>query len=185
MILVDIENLKYPIGKFSAPKEFSPALMKQWIHAIEELPSKLRSAVIHLNDQQLDTPYRDGGWTVRQVVHHIPDSHMNAYIRFKLAMTEDIPTIKPYFEDRWAELADYRNTPVEPSLSLLDALHYRWELLLKTMTDDDFKKKYHHPESHKDFELRTVLALYAWHGNHHLAHITSLLIREGWNTGKK
>jgi len=185
MILVDIENLKYPIGKFSMPKEFSAALTGQWIRSIEELPGKLRSAVNNLNDQQLDTPYRDGGWTVRQVIHHLPDSHMNAYIRFKLALTEETPVIKPYFEDRWAQLPDGKIAPVAISLSLLEALHQRWVLLLKSMSEDDLKKKYHHPESHKDWELRNVLALYAWHGNHHLAHITSLLVREEWNTGRK
>ncbi len=181
MITVDIENLKYPIGKFSAPKEYSATWADQWILAIEELPARLRATLKNLTDKQLDTPYRDGGWTVRQVVHHLADSHMNAYIRFKLAMTEDTPTIKPYQEELWAELSEARHAPVEISLSIVDALHKRWILFLKTLSEDDLKRKYHHPDSKKDFELRTVLALYAWHSNHHLAHITSLMAREGWN----
>jgi hypothetical protein len=174
------EKLKYPIGKFSAPKEFSKGLYAQWIETIAGLPGKLKSGVNALNDAQLDTPYREGGWTVRQVVHHLADSHMNSYIRFKLAMTEDLPTIKPYFEERWAELDEAKNAPVELSLSLLEALHARWVVFLRTLSEDDLKRKFHHPESKKDFELRSILALYAWHCNHHLAHITSLKERKGW-----
>ena len=181
MINEELETLRYPVGKFSAPKEFSTALSREWIGAIEDLPKKLNQAVTNLDDTQLDTPYRDGGWTVRQVVHHLADSHMNSYIRFKLAMTEDLPTIKPYFEERWAELEDAKHAPVEISLSLLEALHKRWVAFLKTLTEDDLKRKFHHPESNRDFELRAILALYAWHSNHHLAHIATLKERKGWN----
>ncbi len=177
----ELEKLKYPIGKFSAPKEFSKALYDQWIQTIDELPKKLTTAVNNLTDKQLDTPYREGGWTVRQVVHHLADSHLNSYIRFKLAMTEDLPTIKPYSEDRWAELEEAKHAPVEISLLLIVALHKRWVLFLKTLTEDDLKRKFHHPESKRDMELRTTLALYAWHCNHHLAHITVLKEREGWS----
>ncbi len=180
MIATEIENLKYPVGKFKAPDSFSKQLIEEWIQTIDELPRKLKATVKNFNDMQLDTPYRDGGWTVRQVVHHLADSHLNSYMRFKLALTEDTPTIKPYFEERWAELDDAKNAPVEISVSLLEALHSRWVYFLRKMTDEDFKKKFHHPESKRDFELRTILALYAWHCRHHLAHITSLAERKGW-----
>lgn len=181
MIPVEIENLKYPIGKFNAPNEYSPEMIRQWIQSIDEIPSLLRSAVKGLDDKQLDTPYREGGWTVRQVIHHLADSHMNAYIRFKLTMTEDTPVIKPYIESRWAELEEAKHASVEISLSLLEALHRRWVLFLRSMKEEDFGRKYHHPESKRDFELWTVLALYAWHGVHHLTHITALAKREGWS----
>ena len=182
MIATEIENLKYPIGKFLPPREYSEKMFDEWIQTIEELPKKLRKAIQHLNDEQLDTPYRDGGWTVRQVVHHLADSHMNAYIRFKLAMTEDLPTVKPYFEDRWAELEDAKHGPVEISLNLLEALHKRWVYFLRTLNDDDLKRKFHHPETKKDNELRLILALYSWHSKHHLAHITTFAERKRWRT---
>jgi hypothetical protein len=139
----------------------------------------LRAAVAGLNEEQLNTPYRDGGWTVRQVIHHVPESHMNAYIRFKLALTEDDPTIKPYNEAAWAETADVRDTPVEVSLALLDNLHNRWVVLLKSMSDADFSKQFRHPELGV-VPLVKNLALYAWHGKHHVAHITSLRERKQW-----
>jgi uncharacterized damage-inducible protein DinB len=175
------ENLRYPTGRFKPPVEFSKERYEEWMQAIDRLPEKLADAVKNLNDEQLDTPYREGGWTVRQVIHHMADSHMNAYMRFKLAVTEDLPVIKPYYEERWAELKDAKHAPVDISLSLLEALHKRWVLFLQALTEDDLKRKFHHPESKKDFELRAILALYAWHCNHHLAHITSLIKREGWN----
>ncbi len=184
MIATEIENLKYPIGKFSTPVEYSKNLFDEWIKTIEDLPEKLRAEIQHLRDEQLDTPYRDGGWTVRQVVHHLADSHMNAYIRFKLAMTEEVPTIKPYFEDRWAELHEAKHAPAELSVALLEALHKRWVHYLRSLKEEDLKRKYHHPESKKDMELRTILALYAWHSRHHLAHITSLAERKGWRPKK-
>jgi hypothetical protein len=177
----EIEQLKYPIGRFRSPAEFSKTSFEKWIQIIADLPAKLEAAVIHLDDEQLDTPYREGGWTIRQVVHHLADSHLNSYVRFKLAMTEDLPTIKPYHEDRWAELEDAKHAPVSISISLLETLHNRWVLFLRTLSEDDFRRKFHHPESNKDFELRSILALYAWHCNHHLAHITTLSDRKGWN----
>ena len=146
---------------------------------IADAPRNLRRAVENLSEQQLDTPYREGGWTVRQVAHHVPDSHLNAYVRLKLALTEETPTIKPYEEARWAELADTRNTPVEVSLTLLDSLTTRWVALMSTMKEDDFKRKFRHP----DFgvvDVDWLLQMYGWHSRHHVAHITSLRARNNW-----
>ena len=168
-----MENLKYPIGRFSFQAPSTPHQRKQWIAEIAEAPAKLRAAVAGLNDAQLNTPYREGGWTVRQVVHHVPESHMNAYIRFKLALTENEPTIKPYDEAAWAELPDIRETPIEVSLALLDNLHDRWVRMLRLMSDADFKKQFRHPELGV-VPLEKNLALYAWHGKHHVAHIASV-----------
>jgi uncharacterized damage-inducible protein DinB len=169
---------RYPIGKW--PKEpFTLEHKKQWIDDVAAAPSRLRAAVEGLSAQQLDTPYRDGGWTVRQVVHHVPESHMNAYIRFKLARTEDVPTIKPYAEDLWAKLEDVPKTPIEVSLALLDNLHERWVILLKSLSDQDFARKFRHPEI-GELTLGLNLGLYAWHGKHHVAHITTLRDRMGW-----
>ena len=134
-----------------------------------------------LENAQLDTPYRDGGWSVRQVVHHIADSHINSIVRFKLALTEDTPTIRPYDEALWAELGDARSAPVELSLALIDALHARWAVMLRGMTAEDFKRTFHHPEHDRTFPLDRTLAMYAWHGKHHIAHITSLADRMGWS----
>ncbi len=176
------EDLRYPVGKFSwdAP-EPSAEDRKRLIAEIAEAPSKLRAAVAGLTPQQLETPYRAGGWTVKQVTHHVPDSHMNAYVRFKLALTEDMPTIKPYLEDRWAALADSKLTQVETSLDLLDSLHQRWVQLMRSMGDADFARKFRHPEF-GEMTLAKTLALYAWHGRHHAAHITALRGRMGWRT---
>ena len=171
---------RYPIGKFEAPTSISPQQRKEWIAAIEEAPLRLREAVKGLSEKQLDTPYREGGWTVRQVVHHVPESHMNAYIRYKLALTEDTPTIKPYMEDRWALLPDVQPTPIDVSLQLLEAVHVRWVTLMKLLSDQQWKRKFHHPEMGKDVSLETVLWLYAWHGRHHVAHITRLRKNKGW-----
>ncbi len=169
---------RYPIGKW--PKDpFTPEHKKQWIADVAAAPARLRAAVEGLSAQQLDTPYRDGGWTVRQVVHHVPESHMNAYIRFKLALTEDVPTIKPYAEDLWAKLEDVPKTPIEVSLALLDNLHERWVILLKSLSDQDFARKFRHPEM-GELTLGLNLGLYAWHGKHHVAHITTLRDRMGW-----
>jgi uncharacterized damage-inducible protein DinB len=140
----------------------------------------LRAAVTGLTDAQLDTPYRPGGWTVRQVVHHVPDSHMNAYTRFKLALTEDVPTIKPYDEAKWAELDDSKSKMVEHSLALLEALHARWVFLLERLKPADFDRKLNHPEWDAPMTLDMLLALYAWHGKHHVAHVTELRKRSGW-----
>jgi uncharacterized damage-inducible protein DinB len=170
---------RYPIGKYTPPQEATPALRQQAISAIAEAPAKLRAAVKGLNDEQLNTPYREGGWTVRQVAHHVPDSHMNAYMRFRLALTEQEPTIKPYEEARWAELADAKSAPVDVSLALLDSLHDRWVRLLHSLKPEDFARTFRHP----DHGVRTVdwlLFLYAWHGRHHTAHVTELRRQKGW-----
>ncbi len=170
---------RYPIGKFTYKDSPTPDERVQLIRQIEQAPAKLRAAVSGLSPQQLDTPYRPEGWTVRQVAHHVPDSHLNAYVRFKLALTEDEPMIKPYAEDRWAKLADTEATPVEVSLALLDSLHDRWVRLLRSLQPDDWKRTFRHPELGA-VSLEKNLALYAWHGRHHVAHITSLRERNGW-----
>ena len=172
-------DLRYPIGKFERPESLTDDQRRAYITHIEEAPAKMRAAVAGLNDQQLDTPYRPGGWTVRQLVHHVPDSHMNAFIRFKLALTEDIPTIKPYLEARWAELADAKS-PIAPSLDLLDALHKRWVVLLRSLAPADWQREYLHPEHNRKMSLDQTLALYSWHGRHHVAHITALRERNSW-----
>ena len=173
-------DLRFPIGPFRRPTELLDATQRRRaIEAIAALPANLRAAVADLTDAQLDTPYRPGGWTVRQVVHHVPDSHINAYVRFKLALTEDQPTIKPYEEARWAELPDSRETPVETSLVLLEALHDRWVRLLRSMSAGDFARQLRHPETGIQ-RLDQVLALYEWHSKHHVAHVTSLRERMGW-----
>jgi DinB superfamily len=174
-----MENLKFPIGQFSFQPPSTPPQRKQWIADIAGAAAKYRAAVSGLTAEQLDTPYRDGGWTVRQVIHHVPDSHMNAYIRFKLALTENDPTIKPYDEAAWAELSDSRDTPIEVSLTLLETLHARWVSLMDAMSDSDFLKQFRHPERGV-VPLEMNLALYAWHCHHHLAHITSLRARNKW-----
>jgi hypothetical protein len=171
-------NLSYPIGKFDK-SSVDPSRRAEYTKTIKDLPSMMASAVFGLDEMQLDTEYRPAGWTVRQTVHHVADSHMNSYIRFKLAMTEDEPpTIRPYYEDRWAELGDSK-LPIEVSLKLIETLHARWVALLESMTDADFNKKFIHPET-GDWTLDGALALYAWHSNHHTAHITKLREREGW-----
>ena len=174
------DSLRYPIGQFVAPDQVSTQERQQCIVDIAQLPQQMTQAVDGLIDEQLNTPYRDGGWTVRQVVHHVPDSHLNAYTRFRLALTEDEPTIRPYREDRWAELADARTARLEPSLQLLTALHQRWVMLLQSLTDEDFARTFMHPQHDQTFRLDVALANYAWHGQHHLAHITSLKERKGW-----
>ncbi len=171
-------DLQYPIGKFNSKKEISDAERQMLIQQIAEAPAKLRAAVKGLNDQQLDTPYRPGGWTVRQVVHHVPDSHLNAYTRFKLAMTEHEPTIRPYDEKLWAELPEARTAPIENSLVLLESLHKRWVLFLQSLKPSDFARTFRHPESGVH-NLDWLLQLYAWHGHHHVVHITSLRARIG------
>jgi hypothetical protein len=170
---------RYPIGKFTFDGSLNEAQREKFIDDIEQTPASLRTAVKNLSPEQIETPYRDAGWTVRQVVHHVPESHMNAYIRFKLALTEDEPTIKPYMEDRWAELADVPSTPPEVSLALLDSLHNRWVRLLRTFRPEDWKRTFRHPELGV-VSLEKNLALYAWHGRHHTAHITELRKKMGW-----
>jgi uncharacterized damage-inducible protein DinB len=175
------EHLKYPIGKYQAPSPIAQTHLSQWIEEIAAFPSQLRTTVHGMNEVQLSTPYREGGWTVRQVLHHLPDSHMNAYIRFKWTLTEDTPTIKAYFEDRWAQLEDAQRVPVEIPLNLLDALHARWVALLKTIKREEFKRIYIHPQYGKEYSLEEVLGLYAWHGKHHRAQVEALKSRMGWS----
>jgi len=176
--MIDPDDLRYPIGHFSPPASSLPGVRAAHIQTLRRLPERLRAAVSGLSDAQLDTPYRDGGWTVRQVVHHVFDSHANSYMRFKLALTEEWPTIKPYDEAAWAELADSR-MPIEVSLTLIEALHGRWVGLLESLSDEDFQKGFEHPERGRQ-NLAKVLALYDWHSRHHTAHITNLRARQGW-----
>lgn len=172
-------DLQYPIGKFSFQAPLTEDDRQRCLDDISHAPANLRAAVSGLSEDQLDTPYRPAGWSVRQVVHHVPDSHMNAYVRFKLALTEQEPTIKPYAEDRWAVLADTRTTPIEVSLMLLESLHTRWMRLLGSLAAADWKRTFRHPDLGV-MNLEKTLALYAWHGRHHVAHITSLRERSGW-----
>jgi len=170
---------RFPVGKYQPPRDVNAALRSKAMDEIAGTPARFRAAVAGLNDAQLDTPYREGGWTVRQVIHHLPDSHMNAYVRWKLALTEDEPTIKPYDEARWAELADSKTTPIEISLSLLENLHDRWVRLLKSLKEADFARTFRHPE-HGVRTLDWMLFLYEWHGKHHAAHITELRKQKNW-----
>jgi hypothetical protein len=172
-------DLRYPIGKFKPETSIAIARRNELIEQIADTPAILSAAVEGLADKQLDTPYRPDGWTVRQVVHHLADSHMNSYIRFKLALTEDNPTIRPYDEKKWAELDDARAAPIEVSLSILETLHRRWAMMLRAMTPSDFDRKLTHPEI-GDLKVDTLLQIYAWHGRHHVAHITALRERMAW-----
>jgi len=172
-------DLSFPIGKFHYTGTLSADDKQQLIEDIVRVPANLRAAVAGLSAQQLDTPYRPGGWTVRQVVHHVPDSHMNAYIRFKLGLTEDEPTIKPYEQQYWAELPDSKETPIEVSMAMLDSLHDRWVRVLRSITPEQRKRTFRHPELGV-VGLEKNLALYAWHGKHHVAHVTELRKRSGW-----
>ena len=172
-------DLRYPIGQFKFEGQPTDEQLRQFISDIEQAPSRLRAAVDGLSEQQLETPYRPGGWTVRQVAHHLPESHMNGYVRMKLALTEDNPTIKPYDEARWAETPDIRGTPVAVSLALLEALHQRWVTLLKALSPADFARNFTHPET-GPWTIGRYVASYAWHGKHHVAHITRLRERMGW-----
>lgn len=172
-------DLSYPIGRFRYSGPMSKQQRDAAIAAISEVPAKMRAALRGLSPQQLDRPYRPGGWTVRQVAHHVPDSHLNAYIRTKLALTEIEPTIKPYDEKAWAELADTQTTPIETSLALLESVHERWNNLLRSLPDADFARTFRHPE-HGVRTIDWMIALYAWHGAHHTAHITRLRDRMGW-----
>ena len=171
-------DLRYPIGDFVRPASLDGAERAAAITNIREVPARLGAALAGLNDHQLDTPYRPGGWTVRQVAHHVPDSHLNAYIRLKLALTEDSPTIKPYDEAAWARLPDSK-LPVDASLRLLDAVHERWVVLLESLSEQQWSRTFTHPEAGLT-RLDQLLALYSWHGRHHTAHITSLRERMGW-----
>jgi len=176
---MDNVDLRYPVGRFSFPEAVGIEDRLTFLGQIAETPQKLRAAIGGLSDEQLETPYRPGGWTVRQVVHHFADSHLNSYTRFRLALTEDEPTIKPYHEDRWAELPDARTAPVEVSLRLLECLHARWVALLRSLTEAEWKRTFRHPELGL-ISLEQNAALYAWHGRHHVAHIVGLRERMGW-----
>jgi DinB superfamily len=172
-------DARYPIGEFSFDGTLSESEKSKHLDHIEQTPARLRTAVQGLSQKQLDTPYRDGGWTVRQVVHHVPDSHLNAYVRFKLALTEDEPTIRPYAEKPWAELPDGKSAEVELSLVLLESLHRRWMLTLRNIKPDEWKRTLRHPEMGL-LNLEKTLALYSWHGRHHVAHVTGLRERMRW-----
>jgi uncharacterized damage-inducible protein DinB len=173
------EDLKYPIGKY-IPQPFSEKLLGEWLIDIKNLPQHLENAILNLDEAQLNTTYRDGGWTLKQVLHHVADSHINAYTRFKLGLTEDNPTIRPYDEVAWAEMNDTKNLPVNISITLLYALHVRWYEILRQLTEADLNRTIFHPEHKKEMTLWFLLGMYAWHGRHHTAHVTSLRERMGW-----
>ncbi|MEO6671001.1 MAG: YfiT family bacillithiol transferase [Ferruginibacter sp.] len=174
-----MEDLRYPIGKY-VEQPFSSTQLKEWLLDIQSLPQQIEYAITNLDYQQLDTPYREGGWTIKQVVHHVADSHMNAYIRFKLGLTEETPVIKPYDEAEWAKLSDTTNLPINISITLLYALHSRWQEILKHITPDQWNRKIFHPEHSKEMTLWYLLGMYAWHSRHHVSHITSLRKRMDW-----
>lgn len=173
MMMTD-EEMKYPIGKFKAPVSYTTEDIRKWITTIKEFPGRLRQAIISLNEKQLDTQYRTGGWTIRQVVHHVADSHMNALIRLKLALTEENPTIKTYEEADWALLADYR-MPVESSLKILEGVHLHWASILESLNEEEWNRTFLHPASDNVTQLKKAVALYAWHSKHHLAHVTETI----------
>ena len=175
-----ISKLKYPIGKASLPLNITERHLKDWIDIIEKHPSKLSHLVTELSKEQLDTVYRKDGWSIRQVIHHLGDSHTNSYIRFKWALTEDKPVIKAYYEERWAALADGKSAPIELSLHYLRALHAKWVYLLKSLTDAELSKTFIHPDGNKEVSLKKNIGLYAWHCEHHYEHINQLMIRKGW-----
>lgn len=174
---MDLEKLKFPIGHFSMPEIFDQKQINTWISEIEALPDQLKNATENLTDEELNQTYRPEGWTLRQVVHHIPDSHINAYIRFKQAITEDVPVIRPYYEERWAETGEAKNGDIKLSIDLLAALHQRWVAFLKTLNQEDYQRKYIHPAQAKELTLANMLGMYAWHGKHHLAHITNTIAK--------
>jgi uncharacterized damage-inducible protein DinB len=174
-----MSDLRYPVGQFQKRDKLNSAERREMIDQIAAAPRRLREAATGLSDQQLDTPYRDGGWTARQVVHHVPDSHLNAYIRLKLALTEHEPLIKPYDEAAWAMLPDSKQVPIETSLVLLETVHERFVTILRSMTEEQFARKFTHPD-HGLMTLDWLVAMYAWHGRHHVGHITSLRERKGW-----
>ncbi len=175
-----MENLRYPIGKPNIPEEISERNIKDWIEVIELFPSKLKNLVSGLSDDQLNTQYRDEGWTIRQVVHHCADSHHNSYTRFKWTLTEDKPVIKAYYEDRWAELKDSKDGPISLSINSLIALHKKWVYFLKLLTPADLEKYFIHPEGNEKVTLKENIGIYAWHCNHHYAHIEQLIKRKNW-----
>lgn len=180
MLTPEIEKLRYPIGKHIKPKEYTNEILADYISTLSEFPEILKIETAHLTNEQLDTEYRPGGWTIRQVVHHCADSHLNSYIRFKLALTEDNPVIKPYQEDKWAELEDGKTLPIKHSLNILEGLHFRWVTLLNSLTPAELNSTFIHPEHSTKIKLIENIGIYAWHCNHHLAHITELKKRMTW-----
>ncbi|KFF20180.1 YfiT family bacillithiol transferase [Flavobacterium hydatis] len=177
---LDLEKLKYPIGKFIAPEDYSPDYILNKIEEISSFPERLRKEALNLSDEQLDTPYRPEGWTVRQLIHHCAESHMNCFIRIKWALTEEKPIIKAYHEDLWAQLPDNLTMPIHPTLSLLDGLHFRIAYILKNLSQTELEKAFIHPENDSIVSIKQMIGTYAWHGNHHLAHITALKKRKEW-----
>lgn len=177
---IELEKLRYPIGKFIAPETYTKQYISEKIELIATFPKRLKEEVIHLNNDQLETSYRPDGWTIRQVIHHCADSHMNCYIRIKWALTEENPIIKYYHEDRWGDINDNVNMPIEPTLLLLDGLHFRLVYLMKNLSEDDLEKSFIHPEHDSMFQLKEIIGIYAWHCDHHLAHINELKKRKGW-----
>jgi uncharacterized damage-inducible protein DinB len=168
---LDIDSLKYPISTFQKPADIDKLQIEDWMRSIAEFPQKLSQEVTGLSEKDLEKQYRPDGWTIKQVVNHCADSHMNSFIRFKLALTEDVPTIKPYYEDRWAELPDSKDFPIESSLQLLKGLHERWVYLLRNLSAEDLERQFKHPETNELISLKTNIGIYAWHGEHHLAHV--------------
>lgn len=177
---LDLEQLKYPIGKLEVPKEYTATFIANKIEEIATFPERLKKEALHLSDEQLDTPYRSDGWTVRQVIHHCAESHMNCFIRIKWALTENNPVIKAYDENLWSELPDNLKMPIEPTLNLLEGLHFRIAYILKNLSETDLEKSFIHPENNSEIKLKQIIGLYAWHGNHHLAHITTLKKHKNW-----
>ena len=180
MTTAELEKLRFPIGHFVKPESYSKEIITKYIQTISEFPTKLKLEVSHLNSEQLETEYRPDGWTIKQVIHHCADSHMNSFIRFKLALTEEKPKIKPYFEDRWANLSDGKNMQIESSLLILEGLHERWITLLKSLSDENLERTFIHPEHGNETRLKENIGIYAWHCEHHLAHITELKKRKSW-----
>lgn len=176
-----LEKLKYPIGKLTIPTSITNKTIEEWILVIENFPVKLENLVKNLSDSQLDTVYRENGWTIRQVIHHCADSHINSYIRFKWSLTENTPLIKAYYEDKWAELFDSKSAPISLSLNQLKALHEKWVFLLKGLSINDLQKEFIHPEGNKSVSLAENIGIYAWHCNHHYAHINNLIVTKGWH----
>lgn len=176
-----LEKLRYPIGKFKIPEAYTNDYLKEKIATIATFPERLKKEVSHLTAEQLDTPYRKNGWTIRQVIHHCADSHMNCFIRIKWALTEDNPIIKFYQEDLWGELHDNATMPIEPTLLFLEGLHFRLAYLMEHLSESDLNKTFIHPEHNAEFQLKEIIGTYAWHGNHHLAHITELKKQKGWD----
>jgi hypothetical protein len=176
----ELEKLRYPIGKFIAPELYSSNYLAEKIAEIASFPERLKKEVIYLTDEQLDTPYREDGWTVRQVIHHCADSHINCFIRIKWTLTEDKPIIKYYHEDLWAQMHDNLTMPIQPTLSFLEGLHFRLAYLMKSLDEEDLEKTFIHPEHNSEFTIKEIIGTYAWHGNHHLAHITELKKKKAW-----